>query len=76
MYRLTDRDYQQTSIFTIPTDPHRRDDLQSRVTFELNKAFGPHWQFAIAGSFTFNDSDVPLYDYNRDIVGGYLTYRF
>ncbi|MBW2716230.1 MAG: tetratricopeptide repeat protein [Deltaproteobacteria bacterium] len=76
LYRLTDRDYQQTSIFTIPTDPHRRDDLQSRVTFELNKAFGPHWQFAIAGSFTFNDSDVPLYDYNRDIVGVYWTYRF
>jgi tetratricopeptide (TPR) repeat protein len=74
LYRLTDRDYQQTSIFSAP--PERRDDLQSRVTFELNKAFGPHWQFAIAGSFTFNDSDVILYDYDRDIVGVYWTYRF
>jgi len=74
LYRLTDRDYQQTSFFSAP--PERRDDLQSRVTFELNKALGDHWQVAIAGSFTFNDSDVPLYDYNRDIVGGYLTYRF
>jgi hypothetical protein len=74
LYRLTDRDYQQTSIFSAPAD--RRDDLQSRVTFELNKALGDHWQVSIAGSFTFNDSDVPLYDYDRDIVGGYLTYRF
>ena len=45
-------------------------------SFELNKAFGVHWQVAIAGSFTFNDSNVGLYDYDRDIVGGYLTYRF
>jgi tetratricopeptide (TPR) repeat protein len=74
LYRLTDRDYQQISGFSAP--PERRDDLQSRITFELNKALGDHWQVAIAGSFTFNDSDVPLYDYNRDIVGGYLTYRF
>jgi hypothetical protein len=74
LYRLTDRDYQQTSIFSALRE--RRDDLQSRVTFELNKAFGDHWQVAIAGSFTFNDSDIGLYDYDRDIVGVYLTYRF
>jgi Tfp pilus assembly protein PilF len=74
LYRLTDRDYQNVTFFVPP--PERRDDLQSRITFELNKTLGEHWQVAIAGSFTFNDSDVPLYDYDRDIVGGYLTYRF
>ncbi|MCH8891247.1 MAG: tetratricopeptide repeat protein [Myxococcales bacterium] len=74
LYRLTDRDFQQTSIFSAP--PKRRDDMQSRLTFELNKALGEHWQLALAGSFTFNDSDVGLYDHNRDVVGGYLTYRF
>jgi Tfp pilus assembly protein PilF len=74
LYRLTDRDYQNITFFRPP--PERRDDLQNRVTFELNKALGDHWQVAIAGSFSFNDSDVPLYDHDRDIVGGYLTYRF
>jgi Tfp pilus assembly protein PilF len=80
LYRLTDRDYRHDSAFSAPPLPppsaHNRDDLQSRVTFELNKAFGDHWQVAIAGSFSFNDSDVPYYDRDRDIVGGYLTYRF
>jgi thioredoxin-like negative regulator of GroEL len=79
LYRLTDRDYRHDSIVSTtgpPPPAYKRDDLQSRVTFELNKALGNHWQVAIAGSFTFNDSNVPLYDYDRDIVGGYLTYRF
>jgi tetratricopeptide (TPR) repeat protein len=79
LYRLTDRNYRHNSVFStlVPPPPaHDRDDLQSRITFELNKALGDHWQVAIAGSFTFNDSNVMLYDYNRDIVGGYLTYRF
>ena len=80
LYRLTDRDYRNDSAYfdygqTVAT-AYERDDLQSRVTFELNKALGDHWQVAIAGSFTFNDSNVMLYDYNRNIVGSYLTYRF
>jgi Tfp pilus assembly protein PilF len=76
LYRLTDRDYRHDSAFSQPLPAYNRDDTQSRVTFELNKALGDHWQVAIAGSFTFNDSNVGLYDYNRDIVGSYLTYRF
>jgi tetratricopeptide (TPR) repeat protein len=85
LYRLTDRDYRDDSVFSVPPPAppvllsppaYKRDDLQSRVSFELNKALGNHWQVAIAGSFTFNDSNVPLYDYSRDIVGGYLTYHF
>jgi len=85
LYRLTDRDYRHDSAYFAtglpappppPTAAYKRNDLQSRITFELNKALGDHWQVAIAGSFTFNDSNVMLYDYNRDIVGSYLTYRF
>jgi tetratricopeptide (TPR) repeat protein len=84
LYRLTDRDYRHNSRFSVPVSlqaplpptAYKRDDLQSRISFELNKALGDHWQVAIAGSFTFNDSNVMLYDYNRDIVGSYLTYRF
>jgi len=80
LYRLTDRDYRHDSAFATPGPPaaqlYHRDDLQSRVTFELNRAFGDHWQVSVAGSFSFNDSNVGLYEMNRDIVGSYLTYRF
>ena len=55
---------------------YQRDDLQHRLNFELMKAIGAHWQVALAGSFTFNGTNVPLYEYDREIVGGYLTYRF
>jgi Tfp pilus assembly protein PilF len=77
LYRLTDRDYRHDSVFSMPAPPaYNRDDLEHRVGFELSKELGDHWQVSVAGSFTFNDSNVPLYDYGRDVVGGYLTYRF
>jgi tetratricopeptide (TPR) repeat protein len=78
-YRLTDRGYRETSLFlTIPPDSptEKRDDLQNRLNFELTRAIGQHWQVSTAGSFTFNDSDVALYDYNREVIGAYLTYLF
>ena len=71
-YRLTDRGYRETSLFLpIPPDSTLapRDDLQNRLNFELTRAIGQHWQVSTAGSFTFNDSDVALYDYNREVIG-------
>jgi tetratricopeptide (TPR) repeat protein len=84
LYRLTDRGYRKNSIFDDagglassgqPTG-EVRDDLQNRLTFELTKPVTENWQISAAGSFTFNDSDVPLYDYNRSVIGAYLTYGF
>jgi tetratricopeptide (TPR) repeat protein len=77
LYRLTERDYRHDSLFSMPAPPaYKRNDLEHRMTFELSKDLGNHWQVALAGAFTLNDSNVPLYDYDRDVVGGYLTYRF
>jgi len=77
LYRLTERDYRHDSLFAMPAPPaYRRNDLEHRITFELNKDLGDHWQVAMAGAFTLNDSNVPLYDYDRDVLGAYLTYRF
>jgi tetratricopeptide (TPR) repeat protein len=79
LYRLTDRGYRYGSRFDTTTPlsvGEVRDDLQNRLTFELVKAIDDHWEVSAAGSFTFNDSDVPLYDYNREVVGAYLTYVF
>jgi hypothetical protein len=78
LYRLSDRDYDQTSIFAGDPDDFEsdRDDLRNRLNFELTRAIGEHWQVSTAGSFSFNESDVPLYDHNRHVIGAYLTYRF
>jgi Tfp pilus assembly protein PilF len=77
LYRLSDRDFENDSIFSgIPPALHERDDLRNRLNFELTRAIGDHWQISTAGSFSFNDSDVGLYDHNRHVIGAYLTYRF
>lgn len=78
-YRLTDRGYRDNSVFaTAPTDSpfEVRDDLQNRLNFEITRPIGRHWQISTAGTFTFNDSDVALYDYNRLVAGAYVTYLF
>ncbi len=84
MYLLTDRDYRHHSIFNqagqVIVNPQQsgkvRDDLQNRLSFELTKPITEHFQISAAGSFTFNDSNVPLYDYNRKVIGAYLTFQF
>ena len=73
LYRLSDRDYRHNSIFPPLSN---RNDLRHRLNFEFTRAIGDHWQISTAGSFSFNDSDVPLYDHNRHVVGAYVTYRF
>jgi tetratricopeptide (TPR) repeat protein len=76
LYRVSDRDYRNDSIFSGPPPLSKRNDLWNRLNFELTRAIGDHWQVSTAGSFTFDDSDVPLYDHNRHVVGAYLTYQF
>jgi hypothetical protein len=46
------------------------------VTLELIKAITPHIDIGLAGSLSFRNSNIPVYDYNRYIGGGYVTYRF
>jgi hypothetical protein len=30
----------------------------------------------VAGSFAFQDSNIPVYDHTRKVVGAYLTYQW
>lgn len=81
LYRYIRRDYRNASIFTResgpPTVPStRRDEDIHRLTVELARALGEHFELSLGGSFNFHDADVGIYDHNRHIVGSYLTYRF
>ena len=47
-----------------------------RATVEFAKPIFEHIEASIAGAFDFLDSNIDAYDYNRSVVGAYLTYRF
>ena len=46
------------------------------MTLELIKAVTPHIDVSLAGSLGFRNSNIDVFDYNRFIGGGYVTYRF
>lgn len=58
------------------TQPLMRGLESLGLVSERSRSILENFQVTAAGSFEFNDSDVALYDYNRKVVGTYLTYRF
>jgi tetratricopeptide (TPR) repeat protein len=80
LYRFIERNFRNDSIFPRRagggTPSTERDDPIHRLTVELARSFGDHWELAVSGSFRFQDSQVAIYDHNRHVVGSYLTYRF
>jgi tetratricopeptide (TPR) repeat protein len=73
LYRFADRYYDANSFF--PPNQEQESTIH-RVTLELIKSVTPHIDVSVAGSLTFRDSNIPVFDYNRYIAGGYVTYRF
>ncbi|MCG8588559.1 MAG: tetratricopeptide repeat protein [Proteobacteria bacterium] len=71
-YRYIHRDYRVTSIF----DSEERTDDAQRITVQLRRALAGPVELTVASTLTLNESDVGVYDYNRVIVGSYLTARF
>ncbi len=43
---------------------------------ELAKELTEHWVVSAGGAFTWIDSNIPVYEYDRQIGGAYVTYRF
>jgi tetratricopeptide (TPR) repeat protein len=80
LYRFISRDFRETSIFPRspggPFPSTKRDEDTHRLTAEVARTFGEHWELSLGGSFDFHDADVGIYDYNRHIAGSYVTYRF
>jgi tetratricopeptide (TPR) repeat protein len=73
LYRFIYRDYRSSNFF----GPGRvREDFIHRLTAELTRPIGEHLEVSVATSLNFNDSNINVYDYNRYVVGAYLSYRF
>ena len=73
LYRFADRYFDYDSFF--PPNQHQHAKIH-RVTLELIKTITPHIDVSLAGSLAFRNSNIPVFDYNRYIGGGYVTYRF
>lgn len=54
---------------------HRDDDIWA-VQFGLRRAFGEHWSVSLSGTVVDHESDVDLYDYDRNIWGWAVEHRF
>lgn len=72
VYRFGRRYYRDISIY----EPEKRRDRSHWLSVELTRPLGRHWEVSAAGSFLFNHSNVDVYEYNRYVVGTYLSYRF
>jgi tetratricopeptide (TPR) repeat protein len=73
LYRFADRYFDHSSTF--PPNTHQRAKIH-RVTLELVKAVTRHIDVSISGALAFRSSNIPIFDYNRYIAGGAVTYRF
>ena len=76
LYRFFWRDYRNESAFAVPAFSEKREDRRHVFTVELAKALTEHWVVSLGGAFTWSDSNIPIYDYNRQVGGAYVTYRF
>lgn len=73
LWRFAHRDYREQSAFS-PYD--RREDSTHLVSAEIARPILDHWVARVAGSFAFQDSNIPVYDHTRKVVGAYLTYQW
>ncbi len=74
LFRFNYRHYQNQSAFSDP--PIKRDDFRYVLTVEIAKAITEHLSVSLGGAFTWNNSDVPFYQYDRQVGGVYATYNF
>lgn len=76
LYRFLYRDYLNASAAAMPAFSKKREDIRHNLTVELSKGLGEHWRVALSGAFTWNNSNVSFYEYERQIGGAYVTYSF
>ncbi|MCH7600003.1 MAG: tetratricopeptide repeat protein [Myxococcales bacterium] len=69
--------YQQYDHRTIVNvSGKKREDSIYTIKLDLTVPMTPYVELALRGSFTFNDSNVDDYDFNRHVVGSYVTFTF
>jgi tetratricopeptide (TPR) repeat protein len=76
LYRFFFRDYRNGSTFAEPEFSENRKDHRHVLTLELAKALTEHWVVSAGGALTWSKSNLPIYDYDRQVGGAYVTYRF
>lgn len=59
-----------------PLDLPKRKDNIANLKVDLTVPVAQYLEFAIRGSFTFTDSNIAVYDFNRHVVGSYFTFTF
>ena len=74
LYRFAYRHFQNQSVFSNPA--RKRDDFRHVLTVDIGKGLGEHWRLSLGGSFTWNDSDLGVYTFNRQVAGAYASYTF
>lgn len=74
LFRFLYRHYRNPSALSDP--PEIRDDFGYILTLDLAKQITDHWEVSLGAALTWNESDVPFYQYNRQVGGAYATYRF
>lgn len=79
LYRFMYRDYRSVNFFPteFPAGPQRpREDFLHRASVQFTKPIGEHFELSVAVDVDHSDSNVDIYDHNRQVVGSYLSYRF
>jgi hypothetical protein len=73
LYRFFWRNYRNPSAFDLGDE---REDRRHILSLDLAKALTEHWVVSLGGAITWSNSNIPVYDYRRQIGGAYVTYRF
>lgn len=60
----------------ISLSPIPREDQITNVIAVLEKPISDHWSVLTRYSYTRASSNVAVFDYSRNIIGGYAKYRF
>ncbi len=71
-YRFIYRDYANTSEI----EDEKREDNLHWLSLDLSYPLARHWTLGLSGSFLFNDSNIDLFQYDRQIVSSYVRYSF
>lgn len=68
--------YLNRSNFTGPPPSTRREDDIFRVSAALENQLTENLRLSLVYNYHNNESNVPFFDYDRHIVGGYVTLEF
>lgn len=74
LYRFWYRDYENPSALSATLE--KRNEYRHILTIDIAKAITEHWEVSLGGAFHWNRSNVGFYQFDRQVGGSYVTYRF